>query len=55
MAGEELHELNNVCIGGPSILTVLIFLHTQARVITAVPMDDELDLVSHYVNYNLFN
>jgi hypothetical protein len=55
MAGEELHELNNVRIGGPPILTMFVFLRTQTRVIAAVPMDDELDLVSHYVNYNLVN
>jgi hypothetical protein len=47
MASEDSHELDDVRISHPTILTCFILLHAQARMITAMPMDNELDLVGH--------
>jgi len=55
MASEDAHELDDVRISHPAILTCFILLHAQARMITAMPMDNELDLVGHHVDHNLFN
>jgi hypothetical protein len=55
MASEDSHKLDNVRIGHPAILTSFTFLHAQAGMIATLPMDDELDLVVHYVDHNLFN
>jgi hypothetical protein len=53
LASENSHELDDVGIGSPAILTAFILLHTQTRVITTLPMDHKLDLVGDHVDYNL--
>jgi hypothetical protein len=54
MASEDSRQLDDVRLGRPAILTRLVLLHAQVRVITTLPMDDELDLVGNYVDHNLF-
>src|SRR5512145_2513388 len=45
LTGEDPDKVDDISIGYPLILTSLAPLGTQASVITAMPVDDQLELV----------
>jgi hypothetical protein len=53
LTGQGPHKVEDIGIGYPLVLTSLASLGTQASVITAMPVDDQLEVVGHDIDDDL--
>jgi hypothetical protein len=53
LTGQHLYQFDDIDIGGPSRLTGLVLRDLQASVISALPVDDQSDLVIKDVHNDL--
>jgi hypothetical protein len=53
LTGQDLYQFDDIDIGGPSRLTGLVFRDLQASVISALPVDDQSDLVGKDIDNDL--
>jgi hypothetical protein len=53
LTSEHLHKVDNIGVGHPLVLTNPISLGAQACVITAMPMDDQLELIANDISDDL--
>ena len=53
LASQNVHEIGDVGIRHPAVPASLILLHLKASVIAALPVDDQIELFSRYVDNDL--
>ena len=55
VTSQGAHEVDNIRVGDPSRVAELVLLHTKARVISSLPMNEKLEAVANDVDDNLGN
>ena len=53
LTGQYLYQFDDIDVSGPPRLTGLVFRDLQASVISALPMDDQSDLVGKDIDNDL--